>query len=450
MTTRAATATPAPAAPETAMPWWSAPAGLVGGFLLPLMFVIALAGEMSHPALTIRGVPMLNLHWLSLGALMLVALAMAGWIGAQVQPDRANRAPPDTAAWDRAGIVLGLLATGAFLVWFRDLILDPGTLLAILTGAFKPDRDEIELTPGLTSLANMAPVCFSIHAYRLLGRRGGEAGLGRPVAGLLHALCATLALLTLFRVYVWSERLAMIEMAAPYALALGGWMMRRDGAAWRTARAAGPFAAIPLVIVFFGVAEYGRSWASDTYQGKFGFWEFTLGRFASYYYTSLNNGAGLLATSNWPTWEFEFTLEWLHRAPFGLGRPFSEAVGYQGPRLGWYLIAYQDEEFNSPSGLFGVLSDLGVVGGVAYMTALGLAAGLCFRAYRGARLFGVLGYPMLFICFMEIYRYPYLGTPRAFTWTLGIGVALLIAASAASRDPRPRHHPGPARAAQGT
>ena len=76
---------------------------------------------------------------------------------------------------------------------------------------------------------------------------------------------------------------------------------------------------IPLVILYFGAAEYARSWASDTYQGRLDFWEFALGRFASYYYTSLNNGASLLANSAWPTWTFEFTLEWLHRAPLGVG-----------------------------------------------------------------------------------------------------------------------------------
>jgi len=184
-----------------------------------------------------------------------------------------------------------------------------------------------------------------------------------------------------------------------------------------------------LLVLFFGASEYFRSWASNTYQGKMDFWEFALGRFASYYYTSLNNGAGLLANMPWPTWTFEFTLEWLHRAPFGLGKPFSAAVGYTVPRLDYYLATYQDEEFNSPSGIYGPLSDMGLFGGLAYMLAIGLVSGLCFRAYREARLVGVLFYPIFFITFMEIYRYPYLGVPRAFTWTLGIGVALLLAST---------------------
>jgi hypothetical protein len=37
---------------------------------------------------------------------------------------------------------------------------------------------------------------------------------------------------------------------------------------------------------------------------------------------------------------------------------------------------------------------------------------------------------------MEIYRYPYLGVPRAFTWTLGIGLAMLLASTV-----KPSLHP---------
>lgn len=404
------------------MPWWCSPAGIAVGFLLPLMVLISYAGDLPHPALTLRGVQALDAHYLQLGAMMILAIALTGWLGAQLQLG----APPtqrDVRGWDRAALGIGGLATFAFIVWFRDFVFNPVLLFQTLTGEFKPDRNTIELTPGLTSLANMGPVFFSVYAFRLFDK--GERALPRA----MHVMFVVLGLFTLFRVYVWTERLALIELLVPFGLTVGRWTSTRSGSGWALTRVVGPYAAIPMVILFFGASEYFRSWSSDTYQGKMDFWEFAIGRFASYYYTSLNNGAGLLANTEWPTWTFEFTLEWLHRAPFGLGKPFSQAVGYTVPKLDYYLATYQDEEFNSPSGIYSPLSDMGLYGGLGYMLAIGLVSGLCFRAYREARLVGVLFYPIFFITFMEIYRYPYLGVPRAFTWTLGIGVALLLAST---------------------
>ena len=417
-----------------AMPWWCSPAGIAVGFLLPLMVLISYAGDLPHPALTLRGVQALDAHYLQLGAMMILAIALTGWLGAQLQFG-ATPASRDVRAWDRAALGLGGIATFAFVIWFRDFVFNPVLLFQTLTGAFKPDRNTIELTPGLTSLANMGPVFFSVYAFRLFDK--GERALPRA----MHVMFVVLGLFTLFRVYVWTERLALIELLVPFGLTVGRWTSTRSGGGWTLARTVGPYAAIPMVILFFGASEYFRSWSSDTYQGKMDFWEFALGRFASYYYTSLNNGAGLLANMPWPTGTFEFTLEWLHRAPFGLGKPFSQAVGYTVPRLDYYLATYQDEEFNSPSGIYGPLSDMGIYGGLAYMLAIGLVSGLCFRAYREARLVGVLFYPIFFITFMEIYRYPYLGVPRAFTWTLGIGLALLLA-STVKPIPAPRRTAG--------
>lgn len=425
------------AGPEAArMPWWCSPAGIAAGFLAPLMLLITYVGETDHPGLTIRGVKMIDMSYLLLGLGLILGMAVAGWCGAQLQfgqaPDRARRPGANTRtdtgadhrSWDLTAQVIGGLAALAFVIWFRDFIFNPPLLWATLTGAFVPDRNAIELTPGLTSLANMAPVFFSIYAYRWFGLDASQ----RPIPRSMHALGIALGLLTLFRVYAWSERLAMIEMMVPFGVAAGRWMAPRTGAPWPLLRLFGPFAAIPLVMVFFGVAEYGRSWTnSTTYQGKLDFVDFVVGRFASYYYTSLNNGAGLLATTQWPTWKFEWTLEWLHHAPLGVGPLFSQLVGFRGSRFDWYLATYQDAEFNSPSGLYAVMSDMGAAGGLCYLLLIGLASGLCFRAYREGRFAGVLFYPIFFISYMEIYRYPYLGTARCFTWTLGTGLALLLA-----------------------
>lgn len=404
-----------------AMPWWCSPAGLAFGFLLPVMGVIYLGGESGASGLTIRGVRYLNEHFLLLGALLIISLALPAWLGAQIQLSR-TRQEPNYADWDVAVQFVAGIAVFAYLIWFKDIFFSPATLFGVLTGSVKLSRSEIGLTPGLTSLANMAPAFYSIYAYRLLK----NASCRVPRA--LHIWFGVLLSLTLFRVYVWSERLALIELLIPFGLAMGWWVAnRRSARFWSIVRVFGPFAALPFIILFFGASEYFRSWTSDTYRGKMDFWDFVIGRLASYYYTALNNGAGMVVILPNATFEFEFLLEWLHKAPFGLGKPFSEYVGWQESRFFWYLHSYQDPEFNSPSAIYAVLNDMGLYGGIGYFMLEGLIAGLAFRAYRRGGLAGVLIFPLFFISLAEIYRYTYLGQPRAFTWVLAmILVAVLV------------------------
>ena len=86
------------------MPWWSSPAGIACGFLLPLMFLIAWAGEVRHPALTIRGVQVLDLGWLMLGGLLLAALALGGaWLKGVVIIE-SFMALRDAPMWLRAAV----------------------------------------------------------------------------------------------------------------------------------------------------------------------------------------------------------------------------------------------------------------------------------------------------------------------------------------------------------
>jgi hypothetical protein len=254
------------------------------------------------------------------------------------------------------------------------------------------------------------------------------------ISSLQHALCGVLLFLTALRVYAWSERLALIEAAVPFALSVAARIgeSRTRIAAW-LARG-GPYLVFPVFILYFSVAEYFRSWKSSTYNQVSGFWEFSIGRLASYYYTSLNNGAGILVTSNWPDYRFAYTLEWLHRAPV-IGPLFSHYVGLREKGTGQFLKKFGDPEFNNPSGIYTVIFDLGLPLGVVYFSLLGLAAGMAFRAFRAGSFAGVIGYPILFLTLLELFRYPYLGASRGFAWALGIGVAAAIARSQTRRAP---------------
>jgi len=439
------------------LPWWTSPVGLTLGFQLPVLLLVSWAGTLAADSevVTVRAVRFLGAPHLWLAFALLMAGVLGAAIGRQLQlvaPGRAGGsagagapagepvpALDTTQAWDRAAATAGCIALAAYVFWFRDYLLNPGLMFDILRGTFVPSRTDITLTPGLTSLVNVAPIFFSLFAYNRLVAR-------RPASGALKALALALVAFTVFRVYAWSERLALIEAVVPTALAVSVPLMRRPRGLLRWLGRGGPYAALPFVVLFFGIAESARSWASDTYNGKYDFWTWVLGRLATYYYTALNNGAGMLETVEWPTLKFEFIGGWLHNLPL-VGRHFSEWVGPRGNVLPEFFARYADPEFNSPSGLFGAVVDLGIVGALVYMAVLGFAGGALHRAYGEGRLAGVLGYPLLFIAALEIFRYPYLGEPRAFTWFVGMGLALWVAAARTPRymvRPRPPSSP-PAR-----
>jgi hypothetical protein len=404
--------------PSVDTPWWVTPHGLTLGFLIPVFIVVAAAGHLNLPGLTVRGHIFLNDAYILMGLLILVCVAVSGWIGTRISPPARTREP---GTYLGAGFVVGILALAAYVFWFRIFLADPSMLVGALTGAYKPDRNEIGSTTGVSSLVNITPAYFSIYAYHLLYAKA-------QIRTRDHVLVGVLLLFTLFRVYAWSERLALVEAALPFAVAAGLKLSSGSGSpVKRLAAWLGPFAAVPLLILYFGAAEYFRSWQSGTYAGKTGFWEFAIGRFASYYFTSLNNGAGVLATLEWPSYGFENTLGWLHKFPFGGGEFFGALVGSSRTDFSQFLAKYVDLEFNNPSGIYSVVYDIGLPLAIVYFCLIAAAAGYALNLYRHRSPLGAVVYPMLYLSLLEIFRYPYFGPSRAFTWQLGIVLLIVLA-----------------------
>jgi hypothetical protein len=400
------------------LPWWISPAGVSAGLMLPVLLLIWFLGESNLPGLTLRGIAFLDATYLALGASVLLVMSVSAWIGSQIDVGRAQAAAPEIAAWERAALLVGGIALVAYLIFFKDFVANPLLLIQTLMGDYRPNRTNMALTAGVTSFQNFGPVFFSLYAYLAIVRQA-------PVSRWLHAMFAVLIVLTALRVYAWSERLALVEAAVPLGLSVAVRLAQSRSQLSRWIARGGPFVAFPLFIVYFGVAEYFRSWQSATYYGRSSFWEFSVGRLASYYYTSLNNGAGILATSEWPDYRFAYTLEWLHRAPF-VGQWFSAYMDLRAKGTGQFLSKFGDPEFNNPSGIYAVIFDLGLPLGFVYFAMLGIAAGIAYRAFRAGSFGGVLCYPLLFLTFLEVFRYPYLGASRGFAWALGIAVAYLV------------------------
>lgn len=405
--------------------WWLSPFGLIVGFLIPVFLVIMLLGEIRSPALTVRGIRFLNLEYSLLGVGLMSIMALMALVGQKIELK--GHGAVHERKWVRAAWTLGLISFFAYVFWFRQIFFSPAALWGILSGGPRMGRDQISMAPGVSSLVNFMPVFFALFTHVLMTKP-------QAVSRGLRWLAAVLVGLTIFRVHVWAERLALIELAVAVAVPLFCARYSTLPPGSRRLVFFLPFFGVPLMMGYFGLAEYFRSWQSDTYQGTMPFWEFAAGRFASYYYTSLNNGAGLLATQNWPSYNFEYVLTFAYKAPGIFGAIFRYYIELDFSTISVFLTRFADPEFNNPSGIFSVLVDVGVVGAILYFGALGFLAGLLYRSILNGQARGVLIYPLFFVMLLEVYRYPYFGESRSFTALLGVCLALYLMSSKKQMD----------------
>jgi oligosaccharide repeat unit polymerase len=386
-------------------------------FVLPMLLVVFWAGSSELGGLAVRTRNYLSAPYMALCLGLVIFSAMGAALGEGLQQRTLLRSGDEHLV--RAAVCLGVVVLAAYVFWYRSLILDPSVMLRILTGALKPERDEIGRVAGITSLVNFAPPFFSLAGYLVFVRKVRGGGL--------RSLMVVLLLFTLFRAYIWSERLAAAEALIPLALALllASAQPRPQQPVRRLLYGLGPYAALPAVFLFFAVAEYFRSW--PFYQDRLAFWEFALGRFVSYYYTALNNGAGILATATeWPTGKFENVLNWLHAFPLGIGAWFTETVGGSQATGDLFLQRYGDPEFNSASSFLGVTLDLGVAGAILYFALSAFCGGILYSRYVRGDTLALMLYPSVLVALLENFRYCYWGTSRAFVWLLG---AVLVVAA---------------------
>jgi hypothetical protein len=398
------------------LPWWTRPSALNLLFVLPVVLVVIWAGGGAEIGVEIRSRNYLSAPYIALYIGLVLISAVGAWLGENVRQRALLQSPVQDLV--RAAIWVGVLVLATYLFWYRSLMFDPALLIKILVGEAKPERTDIGTVTGITSLVNVAPVFFCLAGYVLFVRRTRDHALA--------ALTIVLLLFTFFRAYIWSERLAVLEAVIPLALALLGNAtpkphQRVRRLFWRL----GPYAALPVVFLFFAVMEFFRSWSY--FADRVAFWDFAAGRFVSYYYTSLNNGAGLLATTpNWPTWKFEEVLLWLHSFPLGIGPWFSETVGRRVTANTAFLMRYGDPEFNTASSFAAVTLDLGVAGATLYFFLCMFCAGILYSRYLKSDPLSVMLFPSVLVAMFESFRYPYLGTSRAFVWLLGTLVVLAV------------------------
>jgi hypothetical protein len=344
------------------------------------------------------------------GLFALIAFALAA---AHFEPEAARlgsskQVPPP--AVDRVLDVLFALTLGAYALFMYPLLLNPQIVVDVAMGsemAMYMMRETLNRIPGVTSfmaLGSLAAAIFILY----------PSLTGASVPKRYFALLAAVVFACVMRAWLWSDRLAVIEIGLASVIALlAKARLKRSGGAVRPLTFA-PIVGIVALVIIFAIGEYFRSWQfyRNVFPGSYA--EFALIRFAGYYATSLNNGAALV-TLNEPLYFPTYSVEWFYQLPFWSLLDITFQARPLDAR-GWslFLEAYLNPEFNNSSGLYVPLFDYGTFLGIAVWAAIGALSGYLCRAFANGDLPGMIIYPVWFTGVAEILRIFYWSDPRFF------------------------------------
>ena len=403
------------------MPWFFNPRFITAGVLLPVYLLIWFVANVLDVRLsTAKGFFFFQGDAFLLGLAVLLALVYGTLLPvnvfAIVNPRRRGLVPP---LWFVQ--LIGVLALIGYAYWFRELLANPEVLLNALRGGGAISyelRSNVERSAGLASLATLSLAYFALMSHRVWVIRPG------PLSVPMKLLSALIFLLTVFRAFAWSERLALFEVMLIIAIFWAGHSDRASRGWIGRIRPILPVIAVAIVVVVFGVGEYFRSWSSFYAKTESDYWAFIGQRLINYYAQALNTGAGLVTVLDWPSYQFGYLLEWLQKFPVLLG-PIMRYLTDMQPTF--FLERFGDPEFNNPSGIFSVLYDVGLGPAMAIFALTGLFAQSAFRAFQDRDNVFAVFYPVFFMALVEIFRYWYLGNSRTFLFVIALGFGVMLA-----------------------
>ena len=223
--------------------------------------------------------------------------------------------------------------------------------------------------------------------------------------------------ITLIRALALSERLALVELVVPIGLILIRYIVFNRQlpivVSWLMKGA--PFLGVLFLMVFFGTAEYFRSW--KFYQKDFdSVVEFTVWRISGYYTTAHNNSAMALATEH--TFELPYyTIQSLWEFPGVSNSPigYKSLTGVDPDEKHLYMLErFGTDELNNYGGLFAPALDFGILGFFVFWFGSGFLSGRLYRSFMHGSIAGMMLYPIVVLSILEVPRQLYFSNQRLF------------------------------------
>ena len=286
----------------------------------------------------------------------------------------------------------------ANIVLFRNFLLDPTNIYrAIFLGEYL-GRDLVD-TSNLSSFVNLVLPLTILSISGILNTNNK----------IYYFIIFIVFLSCLLRAFLNYERLAIIEFFIAFFTT---YIFFRGLPKYLSS--SGAIVLPILLVVFFGIFEYFRSW--NFYQYYYdNFWQFSYDRVVLYYLTALNNGAIFYEYSDLSVPYFSIISLW----QFPLIN--LESVFSINPDFKNLLYIYGNPEFNNVAGIFALLIDYGFLISIILVSIYGLISGYIYESYNKNNLSGLLFFPLILLSTLEIIRIAYLGIPRSF-----ISIIILI------------------------
>jgi hypothetical protein len=415
--------------------WWLNPRAFVTAFcVVPFLLVFVGMAQDSDELFTIRSHLYLDSSSLMLG----LAFFAAFMLGAAYFAPSRDYLPQYDGNSGTGGIrdgfldFLALTTIGAYLIWFHAPFADPmGVLQSLIHG-----RVVSEVRAGSPTIAGITTMTQFGDAYAIL--LIGSLALGATYPKRFKIYFVAIGLLTVFRVFYWSERLALLEIALPCAIMATRLPAVRDNPRVRRLLGIAPIIGILALPVYFGATEYFRSWSGFYAARNSNFFGFALGRLGTYYATSLNNGFGQMQVMPWPSYSFTDLLFALKHFPLGVGDYLMNLLPPETQDD--FLVKFADPEFNTFAPVFEIFFEVGVPLGLLLVALWGACCGAAYRGFELARGVGYYVFPLMFISMAEMLRQTYITFSRVQPTLIAIVIGALWfrlpqGAPDASRDP---------------
>jgi len=292
-----------------------------------------------------------------------------------------------------------LFSIAAYILWFGLGMIRAGGLLG-LYAAYRENAffvKEVLLKPvsGLTSFTQLAVIAVPLAVLNVNSRRTERC------------LVALILLLAIIRSFLYSERLALLEILIPLLVI---WAIRRRLSVGRTLGLAILF--FFLIIGFFILNETERSFAVRGVSELPNLISLGTYRFFGYYLTSVNNFG--LAVDVYPfRFPFYFTLLGLWSLP-GLDNLYTIISGtpvFDAPKI--LAVNRLNPELNVFTTPGYWIMEYGIPGSLFASATYGFLSGLFYANARKSS-YWLAFYAVWFVGIMEFMRIYYFGSPRVF------------------------------------
>ena len=399
--------------------WWFKPHIVTGVWAVPLLLIATMMPDEWYREIG-RTPKFINFETFVVGVFGLLFFIGGAWLGvrpfSRFQPIHASPfglSVRETTYRQTMYLVL-LVASIAYVLWLRRYLVNPSLIVPILRGdpgAVNAAREIAERVPGITSFTNVGPLYVLL--FTLYSKVTGARLKKRDKLAM-----GLLLFLTVVTVLIYSIRLALVSLAIPFVLAAFGGAEKR----WKLI-ALLPVVLAVLLVLFFAINEYFRSWLNFYADRWDSFWGFALSRLGAYYMTASNNGALMFEKLDTLYLPF-YTAQWFWKFPIELvPGAMPELFNVDVDVYSRLLERYANPEFNNDSGLFSPFIDFGIVGGMILWGVLGWVSGRLYHGFTKGTAVGLLLYPCWYTGVLEIPRYfTFGGTPFFVVCVVTLGV----------------------------